>query len=280
MTYTRLPAPDIAVPGAGPVSHHEPARAPIIVLTYPYSGAERLRALLEDRAELACTMSSGLLPFCEQAAMTWRRVEGRDGTDSALAVASVRAVTTTMITTLLARTGRSRWCEIASAPPEYAATFLKLYPDARFVCLHRNCADVILAAIRANPWGLSDPVLQPFAASYPGSSIAAMAAYWAACTGPLLDFERAHPASCRRVRYEEIPGAPGGELDGLLAFLDLAPTRTSTPGGGFDSAAAEGPDVPSGGAAVPVGHLAPPLRAHVSELLVRLQYPPLAGEPQ
>src|SRR5690242_10292668 len=59
MTYTRLPAPDIAVPGAGPVSHHEPARAPIIVLTYPYSGAERLRALLDDRAAGAATPGGG-----------------------------------------------------------------------------------------------------------------------------------------------------------------------------------------------------------------------------
>ena len=76
------------------------------------------------------------------------------------------------------------------------------------------------------------------------------------------------------------PGAPGGELDGLLAFLGLARAGAATPGGGFASAPAEGADVPAGGAAVPAGHLAPPLREHVSELLVRLQYPPLAGEPQ
>lgn len=72
--------------------------APVVVLSYPYSGAERWWSLLAPHPELACTLGTGLLPLCEQAAASWRLTDGKaNGPLSPLAVASIRALATSII---------------------------------------------------------------------------------------------------------------------------------------------------------------------------------------
>jgi len=172
---TGMPGADVAGKFTG---HPGAPGAPVIVLTYAHAGAEHLRPLLAGHLDLACTSGTGLLPLCQQAATTWRHVEGQPGSAlSELAAASIRALATSVITTVLAQTGKRRWCEFATAPPRSTETFLRLYPGTRIICLHRGCADVIRAALHASPWGLSGTSFAPFTAAYPGSTVAALAAY-------------------------------------------------------------------------------------------------------
>ena len=97
--------------------------APVVVLTYAHSGAARLQSLLASHPDLACTSGTGILPLCEQAAITWRSADDRAGmTLSPLALASVRALATGIITSMLIRTGKRRWCELATASPMSAET--------------------------------------------------------------------------------------------------------------------------------------------------------------
>lgn len=194
---------------------------PVIVLAYPYSGVERLEQLLAGHAGLACTSGTGLLPLCAEAVGTWQRVDGRGGSPSLLAASSVRALVGKMTTIILARSGGSRWCEISFGQPAAAQAFLQLYPEARLLCWHRDGRDVIRAGVQANPWGLADRGLAPFVAAYPGSSAAAMAAYWADRTEALLRFEEARPGNCLRVRYEEVTSRPGAAMTEISAFLGL-----------------------------------------------------------
>lgn len=252
---------------------------PIVVLTYACAGADLMRLLLAGCPELACTSGSGLLPLCEQAALTWQRAEGHDGPPSALALKSIRALTGSMISLLLAREGKRRWCEIATAQPAYAETFLRAYPGTRFLCLHRNCADVIRVAVRANPWGLSGREFGPFAAAYAGYNAAALAAYWVEHTRPMLEFEESHPGACRRVRYEDLAGSPGSLPSEILTFLDLDQVSAVTPSPmhGPDSAGGgEGAEFLGAAAGIPVDQLPPPLLSEADDLMARLSYPPLA----
>src|ERR1035441_8887252 len=103
--------------------------------------------------------------------------------------------------------------------PRCAETFLQLYPSAKFICLHRRCPEVILAGVNANPWGLEDSAFKSFTAGYPGNAVAAIAAYWAASTEPLLEFEQAHPGSCHRVRYEDLTSCPDQARAEIASFL-------------------------------------------------------------
>jgi hypothetical protein len=245
---------------------------PVIVLTYAHSGSDLLRSVLAGHPELACTAGTGLVPLCEQAAVTWRQVEGPDGTvPSPLAAASIRALAGSVITTILAATGKRRRCEIATAPPANAETFLHLYPGTRFLCLHRACPDVIRAGVRASPWGLAAPGVRPFAAAYPGNGVAALAAYWAAWTEPLIEFEQNHRGACHRITYEGLADGSGATAEGIAGFLGLSQVQPGLTG------QPAGPEDPGPAAAIPVGQLPPVLRRQVDMLLERLGYPLLAA---
>jgi hypothetical protein len=250
---------------------------PVIVLTYAHAGAGRLQRLLSSRDSIACTSGTGVLPLCDLAASTWREVENRGGPLSPLAQASVRALANSIITAIQAGLGGSRWCEAAFAPPSSAQAFLDLYPAARFLCLHRNCLDVIYSAIQASPWGLAGTALGPFAAAYPGNSAAVGAAYWVAATGPLLQFEEANPGACCRVRYEDLIGATGQVATEIFTFLgeEARPADSWLVDGVLP--VPDGPDTPGCGSQVPAGQIPPPLRARVNELLARIGYQPVPG---
>lgn len=265
-----------------------PDQGPLIILTYAQSGAAHLQRALADQADrggLACTSGTGILAACHAAAAAWRAVDGRDGPPSRLAVASIRTLADGLITAILAGHGGPRWCEISIAPPWHADAFLAAYPVARVVCLHRRCSDVIGAALQASPWGLDGTPFGAFAGAYPGNAIAAAAAYWAAHARALLEFERAHQAACRRLKYEELANGADAIPADLKAFLGLAPGAAQPAAAPGASSARIGPP-PAAGPAEPAAVSAAPaapfpaeripaeLSRRISELSDQLGYPP------
>lgn len=253
-------------------------RAPVIVLAYPDSGAQRLLSMLSASGELACTLGTGVLPLCDQAAQVWRRVEtgnGQVGTMSALAAKTIRASIAPLVMHILAGSGAQRWCEVAVPAQTAAETFLRLFPGTRFVCLHREVSQVIRAAIAHSPWGLAGPVYRPFVAAQPGSMVAAMAAYWIAHTEALLAFERDHPKACLRVRFEDLPDTPGEPPAVLSFFLGLAATVYHHPLEGYGDSDPVSDEDTSSSAPLPLDQIPPPLLAQVNALLGQLGYPAL-----
>lgn len=249
---------------------------PVVVLTYRYSGTERLRDSLARDFDLACTSSTGLLPMCDFAASAWRTIDSRTA-QSKLAVASIRSLANMMISTILASAGGTRWCEFAFASGEVAETFLSLYPDAKFICYHRNCFDVISSVMAENPWRLADVPFGRYADKFPGNAAAAIAAFWVASTGPLLRFEEAHPRSCTRILHEELAQARGHAepvTDQIAAFLGL---QRADPRGLWDRP----PDHEADRSAIPpqesAGQLPPRLKERVEALHSQLGYPSAAG---
>lgn len=258
-----------------------PGSAPVIVLATAYSGTARLRPLLDRVPDLAFTSATGILPLCDQALATWRSADGRAGqAPSALAVSSTRALASVIISAVLTREGKRRWCETSTAMPEAAEAFLRLYPAARFVCLHRSCAGVIRAALDASRWGLADPALAPFTRAHPASTAAALAAYWSAHTGSLLAFEQAHPRAVLRVRFEDLAAGEPDIAREVTSFLSTAGPGDDAPGS--DNAwpqpwitgdEADHPAAPETGP--PAGLIPPAVLTRVNDLLRKLGYPAL-----
>jgi hypothetical protein len=249
------------------------ARAPVIVLTTEYSGADRLRSLLARLPGLACTSGTGVLPLCEQAVAVWRNADSRSGQPSRLAAASTRALTDTIISAVLARTGKRRWCEFSYALPDIAQTFALLYPGTRFVCLYRSCGDFIRAVLDASPWGIADPAFAPFTRAYPASA-AAVAAYWIAHTGSLLAFEESHPEAVLRLWYEDFAAHEQETALSVMSFFGIPSCGGDialTPGG------RDKPDtvLPPAKADLPAGVIPPLLLAQANSLLTQLGYPAL-----
>lgn len=279
MTALQQPAAGLQLPqrdrAAAPKPNGDVRDAPVIVLTYAHSGAARLQSLLASHPDLACTSGTGILPLCEQAAITWRIADDRaDMGLSPLALASIRALATGIITSMLIRTGKRRWCELAAAPPMSAETFLQIYPGTRFVCLHRACTDMVYAAIHASPWGLAGPAFAPFTATHPGSTVAALTAYWTAHAGPLVTFEEAHPEVCHRIRYEDL--SAGSQASALFAFLGLEIPSAGIPGGRDASDITAEPGAAGCATPIPAGQIPPQLLAQANDLAGKLGYLPMA----
>jgi hypothetical protein len=253
----------------------------VVVLASLDSGGPRLLSLLSASGELACTSGTGVLPLCDQAAQVWRRVENagpRAGVVpplSALAAKSIRASVAPLVMHILARSGAQRWCECAVPAREAAETFLGLFPGTRFVCLHREASQVIRVAVARSPWGLAGQAYRPFVAAHPGSTVAALAAYWIANTEALLAFEADHPGECLRVRFEDLPAATGNTPAALSSFLGLATTGYRD----LPSLPQDDPPVPRADAPppapLPVEQLPPAVLAQANGLLGRLGYPSL-----
>jgi hypothetical protein len=244
---------------------------PVIVLTYPHAGGERLSALLARYPDLACTAGTGILPLCDAAAAAWASVDDRPGgPPSRLAETSTRALVASMITALLVRQGKRRWCEVATAVPDAAVAFVRLFPGARIVCLHRACPDVVRAAVQASPWGLAGVEYAPYTSAYPASTAAALTACWAARTAGLLAFEQAHPGICQRLRYEDVAA---GSLSGLSGFLGLTGPG---PASWLCDEAADPAHGPAGmDVGFPAGQVPPALLERASGLMEKLGYRPL-----
>ena len=251
--------------------------APVIALTFTGAGADHLRQLLSGLDGLACTAGTGVLPLCHQAATAWQMVDSRAGAGlSSLAATSIRALSTTLLTAVLAREGGSRWCEFAIAPPLTAETFLRLYPQTRFLIVHRRAEAVIRAVLTADPWGLAGAEFAPFVSAHPASTVAALASYWAAHTSSLLEFERNHNGSCLRIRMEDVHSSPALALRDISQFLALdVAERSVLPGTALDEPTAD--SVPGDAGELPVDQIPPPLLARLNELHERLGYPALTG---
>lgn len=264
-------------PARAGTSNGQPSTTPVIVLAPPYTGAGTLRSLLEGYPDLACTAGTGLLPLCEQAVATWRRADGRlTAAPSPLALTATRTLASSVIMSILAATGKRRWCEVAIPNPQVGETFLRLYPGTQFICLYRSCPAVIRAVLDSSRWGVTDPLFATFTSAYPASTVAALAAYWVTVTGPLLDFEREYPQSCLRVRYEDLTRNTQAEerISSYLGLGDIVgpriPENHSEP-----RISSPGPEI---SADFPVNLIPPNLLAQANDLLQQLNYPLMAAD--
>jgi hypothetical protein len=261
------------------VNPSDATTAPVIVLTYAYAGGLQVREILGREHGMTCTSGTGILAACFQAARAWSNVEERQDVPlSRLATASVRSMASAMLAAIAARTGGPRWCEVTTPEPEAAGLFLSLFPGTRFLCMQRAHQDVVYAITRASPWGVGAG-FAGYTATHPGSTVAALTAWWANHAGLILDFEQAHPEACLRVRYEDLVLDRSGTVAAIRAFLGLPQPVAGLPDEPAPQTAPDGTgiDVPGCGADFPAGQLPAPLAERVGELLKQLGYPPLAA---
>ena len=250
------------------------SRGPVIVLTYAHAGAEELQRALSASKSLACTSGTGLLPLCQAAIATWQQAESRD-TPSPLAVKSVRTLLSTITAVVQAREGGGRLCETAIAAPAAAAAFARVFPDATFVCLHRSFPGVLASGLSAYPFGLGNSPFWPYSGPHPGNSIATIAAYWAARTQALLEFEVHHAGSSCQFRYEDLTADPIAQASVIYARLGLDATELAVLLRPHDQAASAMAAASPASPADLENSIPPGLRATVDRLSERLGYPAL-----
>lgn len=246
--------------------------SPVIVLTYPHAGAELLAEGLGASRTLAVTSATGILPLCHDAIAAWQEVDARVGPPSSLAIKSVRTLAATMMAAIQVRAGAPRWCETSYSGPAAATAFLRVVPGTTFLCLHRDLDGVFADALQAYPWGFGGTPIWSYAAEDPGNNVATIVAYWIDRTQALLEFEKAHPESCVRVRYEDLAEDPECTITATLKTIgvtagDLHVHRQPVSGRDAVSQAGTGPQLPH-------DRIPPRLEDRIRELRAELGHVP------
>jgi Sulfotransferase family len=273
---------------------------PVFVLCCGRSGSTLLRFLLDSHPELACPPETNVPALCAQLATVWSLIDGAPLSQNrgdeppvipGSAIEGIRHTMNLMIGSYLGRRGKKRYCDKSLGTARYAELLLRVYPEARFICLYRHPMDVISSGIEACPWGLGGYGFDPYIATTPGNSVQAMARFWSDNTAAIHAVERQFPDHCQRVRYEDLVGDPEAVASGLFEFLGLAPA----PGvsevcfsaereryGPADhkiwyTSAITGQSVGRGWS-IPAGLIAPPVRDTINELLANLGYLPVGED--
>jgi hypothetical protein len=148
------------------------------------------------------------------------------GEDSALASESAaalcREVALSTIGRYATRAGKSLWCEKSLPSIEMTDVLRRVFPEARFVCLYRECTDTIASLLEASPWGYSNYGVEPYVRAFPGNLVLALATYWTDKVEHALALERECPDQCFRLRYEDLVAQPEAVLSELFeSFLGL-----------------------------------------------------------
>jgi Sulfotransferase family len=208
------------------------AQSPVFVLCAARSGSTLLRFLLDAHPDLACPPETKLPAMCAQLAGVWSLLEGTpwdgDATDPQAipepAVAGMRRALDDMVGEYLRRRGKLRFCDKSLGAASQAALLLRIFPDARFICLYRHPMDMIASGIEACPWGLNGFGFDAYAAMSPGNSVQALAQFWIDNMSAILAVEERLPQRCYRVRYEDLVADPETVTHGIFRFLGVTPS--------------------------------------------------------
>lgn len=260
---------------------------PGFVVCTARSGSTLLRWLLDSHPEIACPSETEIADLARHCESVAGRLGFPDGPEAAAALA--RSTVEALMSSYLARKGKSRWCDKSLSTVEQVDLVARVWPDARFVFLYRHCMDFIGSALEAEPFGLEAYGFGDFARVHPTNHVAALAAYWHDRTTRMLRAESELPAERRvQVRYEELVADPDSTLAPVWDLLGVAPhTGTSEAafsqvhdGGGpadhkiWLTRGVHGESV-GRGARIPPGHIPVGLRGPINEQLAALGYPQL-----
>jgi protein-tyrosine sulfotransferase len=273
---------------------------PVFVLCMSRSGSTLLRFLLDAHPELACPPETSLPALCGQLAVVWSLIEGAPLSANRgdappevpdAAIAGIRRMMDELTGGYLARRGKQRFCDKSLGSAQSAGLLLRIYPQARFVCLYRHPMDMIRSGLDACPWGLSGYGFDQYAGSSPGNAVLALARYWLDHATEIAAFEDQHPDRCHRVRYEDLVTAPEEVAASLFGFLGAAPAPGITESCFTGERERFGPadykiwatsaitgDSVGRGESVPAGLIPPPITAAVNELAGKLGYLPIDQE--
>ena len=213
---------------------------PVFVLCAGRSGSTLLRFLLDAHPDLACPPETRLPWLARQLATAWTVIEDAGPTgqsangDSADAAISapvaegLRRSLDPMMTSYLRRRGKRRYCDKSLGAAQHAGLLLRIWPDARFICLYRHPMDVIASGIEASPWGLTSYGFEPYVGSPPDNNVAALARYWLDYTTSIVAAEERFTDRCLPVRYEDLVTDPDGQIARILEFIGAAPAPGSS----------------------------------------------------
>jgi protein-tyrosine sulfotransferase len=182
-----------------------------------------LRYVLDSHPEMACPPESHIGRLCEDLRWTVSLALGFDVTLSTTppsVLAQCRQTVDSIMTDYLRRVGKSRWCDKSSAI--YHLPLLRsVFPEAKFICLYRNCMDVVHSGLEVSRLGFGGFGFLNHISKRLDNTVGAMVDYWCDSVDEIYRFEEANPQNTYRLRYEDLVFNPHAVLPPLFEFLGV-----------------------------------------------------------
>lgn len=202
------------------------SNAPVFILSHERSGSTLLRWIVDSHSQVCSPAQVYLGRLCEHLHTAVHYTLGQSGNfaDEAARAAFVRGEVRRVVDEIMGRyaaeKGKTLWCDKSTLNLDHLERLAEIFPDARFLCLYRNCMDVAQSCLKFNALGFMDE-LAPYVARHPTNLVTAMAASWLDKSGRMLRFETAHAGACHRIRYEDLVARPKEILPAVFTFLGL-----------------------------------------------------------
>jgi hypothetical protein len=212
--------------GTDVAASQEPDSRPIVVITAPRAGTALLREVLERHSTVVCPPPADVgrllaLISNEFGAVLTEQVAMQQTVVDKLC----RQIVDTTYGACAFREGGSRWVATSLPLVQRTELFRRLYPDAQFVFLVRECRDVVSSLLDATPFGYQQFGLEHYVRNNVGNLVQACAHAWYDALSEILELERRYPDDCYQVRYEDLVLEPAKSLQNLYRFLDLQDER-------------------------------------------------------
>jgi len=202
----------------------------LFVHSLPRTGSTLLRLLLDSHPRIYCPDELHLGRLLQALAATQEgltdcpkpsapSMADIDPTSPA-AVATRRMVGDLLAAAAVARS-KDLWCDKSPSNLEFISLIERIFPDARYLVLHRHALDFAMSCLRFSTYGFYLQVVEDYVRKDHRNFLRPLLQAWNDKTAELLEFERRHPDRCCRLRYEDLVAAPDATLERLCDFLGV-----------------------------------------------------------
>ena len=206
--------------------NQSPAAPPLFVLSCERSGSTLLRYIVDTHPQVCSPAHLHLGQLCRSLYTSLfysvgQTLDVRDDVSREQWVAGeTRRIVDEFMGQYVTAKGKQMWCEKTTDNLQYLRFLREVFPDARYICLYRNCMDVVHSSIECSRLGFM-PELAPYVQKRPDNVVAAMVEAWIEKSTTLLEFELAHSSQCFRIKYETLVADPSQTLAAMFASIGL-----------------------------------------------------------
>lgn len=200
---------------------------PIFILTCERSGSTLLRCLIDTHPDIYSPGEINIGPLCQSLSTTILYTKGQSEhikTESErirVIIDEIRSVIKTQLSNYTNAKGKKTWCDKAPINIQYLDLISQVFPESKFICLYRNCLDVVWSCISFSKMGFMLELCE-YVKKNPENLVAAMIDSWSEKTEKILNFERSGAFACFRVTYESLVSDTADTLSKLYKFLEVS----------------------------------------------------------
>jgi hypothetical protein len=199
---------------------------PIFILSCERSGSTLLRMIVDTHPDIACPGQLALGPTCARLyEMIYyslgQRVQGSESERVAEVLKEVRSVVAGVMERYASARDKSIWCEKSTLNVDYLKILSRVFPNARYLWLYRNCMDVVQSCLDFSAFGFMDE-LAPYVRKDPRNLVGAMAENWLDKNQKIFELETTNPSRCFRIGYENLTRDPNVALPPVFRFLGVS----------------------------------------------------------